>query len=223
MRGGGIILLMKEGLCLHDSSLVLDLPLYKLDGASFMSKDAYGHLAAVTGALWTPRGREFDADDDKIVVPDHDSLDIADGLTLEGWIRVFNTGNSSILGKATTIWTETSYTLQVWSNEQPAFDLSSDGGSPHALAAKAISLNVWYHIVGTFKRPDRVLYINGLESASDSWDNDIHVGTSDLYIGKYAGDSDTLDGMIGEVRIYNRALTPLEIQGNYLATKWRYQ
>ena len=30
-------------------------------------------------------------------------------------------------------------------------------------------------------------------------------------------------GLIGEVRIYRRALTPTEVQHNYLATKWRYQ
>ena len=29
-------------------------------------------------------------------------------------------------------------------------------------------------------------------------------------------------GLIGDVRVYNRALTPLEIQRIYLATKWRY-
>ena len=31
------------------------------------------------------------------------------------------------------------------------------------------------------------------------------------------------DGLIGEVRIYKRALTPLEVQHNYLATKGRYR
>ena len=40
-----------------DPSLVLYLPLYELDGSSFRSRDAYGHLATVTGALWTPQGR----------------------------------------------------------------------------------------------------------------------------------------------------------------------
>ena len=37
------------------------------------------------------------------------------------------------------------------------------------------------------------------------------------------GTAELWNGLIDEVRIYNRALTPLEIQHNYLATKWRYQ
>ena len=209
---------------IFDPSLVLYLPLHQLDGASFMSKDAYGHLCSVTGALWTPNGREFDASDDKITVPDHSVLDIADDLTVEGWVQIFNTGrNNSILGKATTVWSQVSYTLQIWDNEQPVFNLSSDGGLPSSLAGTVISVDTWYHLCGTFKRPTRNIFVNGQLKNNDTWDNDIHVGTADLYIGKYAGNSVTLDGMIGEVRIYNRALTPLEIQHNYLATKWRYQ
>ena len=38
---------------IFDPSLVLYLSLWKLDGDSFMSKDAYGHLCTVTGALYS--------------------------------------------------------------------------------------------------------------------------------------------------------------------------
>ena len=51
---------------IFDPSLVLYLPLYQPDGASFASRDAYGHLCTVTGALWTPQGRTFDGADDII-------------------------------------------------------------------------------------------------------------------------------------------------------------
>ncbi len=210
---------------IFDPSLVLYLPLHKLDGASIMSCDAYGHLCSVTGALWTPNGREFDASDDKITVPDHSVLDIADDLTVEGWVKLLNTGgNNSVMGKASTIWTQVSYLLQIWNNEHPAFALSSDGGAPSSLdSTVTLVTDTWYHIVGTFARPNRAIFIDGVQKNSDNWDNDIHIGTADLCIGKYAGNSATLDGMVGEVRIYKRALTLLEIQRNYLATKWRYR
>ena len=210
---------------IFDPSLVLYLPLHQLDGASFISKDAYGHLCTVTGALWTPNGREFDASDDKITVPDHSVLDITDDLTVEGWVKLLNTGgNNSVMGKASTIWTQVSYLLQIFNHEHPTFGLSSDGGVPSYLDSNVVvEADSWYHLVGTFARPNRVIFIDGVQKNSDSWDNDIHIGTADLYIGKYTGTSNTLDGMVGEVRIYNRALTPLEIQQNYLATKWRYQ
>ena len=43
----------------YDPSLVLYLPLGELDGDKFMSRDAYGHLCAVTGATWTPNSRRL--------------------------------------------------------------------------------------------------------------------------------------------------------------------
>ena len=60
---------------IYDPYLALCLPLYMLDGASFMSRDAYGHLCTVTGALWRPNGRYFDGVDDLISIPSHASLD----------------------------------------------------------------------------------------------------------------------------------------------------
>ena len=51
---------------IFDPSLVLYLPLHQRDGSSFMSKDAYGHVCTVTGAVWTPEGRLFDGVDDYI-------------------------------------------------------------------------------------------------------------------------------------------------------------
>lgn len=57
------------------NGLVLDLPLYKLDGASFMSKDAYGHLATVTGATFGIKGRTFvSASNNYIAITDVSSI-----------------------------------------------------------------------------------------------------------------------------------------------------
>ncbi len=212
---------------IFDSSLVLYLPLCALDGASFISKDRHGHLCTVTGALWTPQGRYFDKLDDKITIPDNDVLDITTELTLEGWVNLYELNrNNSIMGKAATIFSQASYTLQIWNNNQFVFGTSTDGSSMSSLTISSsipAVANRWYHLVGTFSRPTRVIYLHGVQRNTDSWDNDIFVGTSDLFIGKYAGTSNTTAGTIGEVRIYNRALTPLEILRNYLATKWRYQ
>ena len=54
----------------------------------------------------------------------------------------------------------------------------------------------------------------------------VYAGTASLRFGeteRLSGAGEQLGGTMGEVRIYNRALTPLEIQHNYLATKWRYK
>jgi len=47
---------------------------------------------------------------------------------------------------------------------------------------------------------------------------DVWVGADPTFGGRWY-----LDGLLGELRLYNRGLTPLEIQHNYSATNWRYK
>jgi len=49
-------------------------------------------------------------------------------------------------------------------------------------------------------------------------------GSQNFTIGLLAGgNTNDFTGTIGEVQVYSRVLTPLEIHQNYLVTKWRYQ
>ncbi len=77
---------------IFDPSLALYLPLYKRDGTSFMSDEAYGHLATVTGAIWTPQGRYFDGVDDYLRIPDAPSLDLTGEMTILAWMKRGATG-----------------------------------------------------------------------------------------------------------------------------------
>ncbi len=209
---------------IFDPSLVLYLPLYKLDGASFMSKDAYGHLCTVTGALWTPRGRDFDGTDDYILVPHTDSIAITDILTILAWVKTSRTAHMIIVGKDYREYeiglVQTSTRIQVYygdgtSNQPVALDNTPD---------------IWddnFHHIGVVIRKDgagcdSIIDGNFIESVTSGALTGS--GTRNVYIGLRSSDqSINFLGTIGEVMIYNRALTPLEIQRNYLATKWRYR
>ena len=72
---------------ISDPDMVLYLPLSRMDGASFMSRDAYGHTGTKIGALWTPQGTSFDGAYDIITVPDSDIFHGMNGLSVLGWIR----------------------------------------------------------------------------------------------------------------------------------------
>lgn len=61
-------------------------------------------------------------------------------------------------------------------------------------------------------RYDVSLYVNGALSASSDQTISPNGNTSPLYIGQFGGNSDRFAGTIDEVRIYNRALSPTEIQ-----------
>ncbi|MEE9366521.1 MAG: LamG domain-containing protein [Dehalococcoidales bacterium] len=209
---------------IFDPSLVLYLPLYELDGSSFASKDAYGHVCTVTGALWRPNGHYFDGTDDYIDCGSGSSFDVTDNVTLEVWIYVTSTaGSRYICGKNPDKW------ALMFSNGSmiPASYMDGVVHKSHGAAA-AINQSEWYQLAFTYDKDggsnNRSIYINGRVSAQQTTTGAIGTSATSFFVGSYdAVPNNPFDGRIGEVRVYNRALNPQEIQHNYLATKWRYR
>ncbi|MFQ6122817.1 MAG: LamG domain-containing protein [Dehalococcoidales bacterium] len=223
---------------IFDPGLVLYLPLYQLSGASFMSKDAYGHLGTVTGASWRPRGHYFDGTDDIIYISNPSFIDDTSG-TIEVWVS-FDNVSAQHMYVATCVNGATSHEIQMPlrrdSNNELQFTAYSPGSQPWECTLNSPNNTItdagWHHIVFTSDGSKVRCYVDGEErtltpsvgSNSGQW-----FGTatnSDTFcVGaiKRASIVAPMAGTVGEVRLYSRALTPQEIQHNYLATKWRYR
>ena len=203
---------------IFDPSLVLYLPLYQLDGASFMSRDKSGHLCTVTGALWTPDGRDFDGLDDKIAIPDASSLKVNGDGTWEMWIYRTIYGTECLIDKGSGYY-EYEIRIDTPNNGEIRFGAGNGTSERIDFTSAAIPLDNWVHIV--FVRtasPKQVkLYKNGSLVQTLSYTKTISQWTDPVYIGSRTGGSEFLDGIVGEVRIYSRALTSQEVQNNYLS------
>ena len=209
---------------IFDPSLVLYLPLYRLDGVSFRSKDAYGHLCTVVGALWRPSGHYFDGTDDIINCGTALSLSPAN-ITITVWIKT-SRASQDVVHRYIAAGDQRAYSFYI-DGAKLGLAVTSDGtaGTGTAIAGDtAVNGDVWTYVTATSDGSNLNLYVNGVVDATPvAFANDIHPSTGTLYIGDGCYTAVDYLGNIGEVRIYNRALTPLEIQRNYLATKWRYR
>ena len=208
---------------IFDPSLVLYLPLYQLDGSSFASRDAYGHLCTVTGAVWRPNGRYFDGTDDAIDIGNPTALRITGQITIEAWVKTPDNTRTwqGIVGKISGAGAR-SYAIAFLTNDAEV-RISPDGTATVASThSNVISNDTWYHLVGVADGANVTAYLNA-GGATPAAVTSIFDSITDVRIGKTFAYYNAFQGDIGEVRIYNRALTPLEIQHNYLATKWRYQ
>ncbi|PIW91613.1 MAG: hypothetical protein COZ91_00770 [Candidatus Nealsonbacteria bacterium CG_4_8_14_3_um_filter_39_7] len=77
---------------------------------------------------------------------------------------------------------------------------------------------VWYHIVGRWDGTDMRLFANGVDIGNPvSLTGSILTTTNTLKIGKHYSLASYFNGLIDEVRIYNRALTAGEVLNNYYA------
>jgi hypothetical protein len=229
-----------------DPSLVLYLPLWKLDGASFVSKDACGHSCTVTGALWRPNGYYLDGDDYitlPLVVTSAMWQQTADfTIAFVAKTTAFTTTKQVVvsLGQNVEDWSyahigfrAVSYsalqkfrlTITVRDSDNKADDRWMTDNDTNLVN------NTFYHCAVTCSGGTLAFYING---SSVGIVNDVVgdiTGTLDntkTLIGARSSGSPEgwdshLTGFTKEVWIYSRALTPLEIQHNYLSTKWRYR
>lgn len=158
----------------------------------------------------------FDGVDDYVDAGNAASLDITVG-SYEAWFKAGSfpapNSNSMIVGKYGVsmgfyLWLETT-------NGGITRIQASPSGSPGqiAIATTIPSLNVWYHVVGTFDGTNAKIYVNGVlensVAATAATNND------NLNIGRENDNTRYFNGLIDEVKIYNRALSSTEIAQEY--------
>jgi len=83
-------------------------------------------------------------------------------------------------------------------------------------------VGIWLHVAATWDKSDgglAKLYINGQELASyanrTEWEDSLTTNDLPLSIGAMPGLERVMDGIIDEVRIYNRRLNDEEIMSNF--------
>ena len=81
-----------------------------------------------------------------------------------------------------------------------------------AWGSGALPTNTWTHLAVSYDRVTLRLYINGVQAASTPYTGAIATSANPLQIGGDSIYGQYFQGLIDEVRVYNRALTPAEIQ-----------
>ena len=206
-----------------DPSLVLDLPLHKLDGPIFASKDAYGHLCTVTGALWRPDGRRF-ALGDVIDVGRAPAASIGTGdFAMSAWVNLneITTDDSPVI-MSRGIATGNDWMLRVTG--------AGAGGTAGFRFPGATSINSatllrgsGWHLIDVVREWDiGCIYVDSILEGTTTGVADLDINsTTDLTISNIAAVR-RWEGDIGDAQIYTRARSPQEIQRRYVSTKWRY-
>ena len=75
----------------------------------------------------------------------------------------------------------------------------------------------WYHVAVVFDNANdtATIYINGVSDATDTYAYALPNNAEPVFIGAFAATSNNFDGIIDEVGIWNKALSPAEIASVY--------
>jgi len=160
----------------------------------------------------------FDGSDDYVTVSNVYNFGVSNAMTAEIWAKSDN-----------ATWNENGYLVsrrnqfiihpQISSTEVYFYIFS---GVYQSVYLNPTSITVFNQYVLTYNAGDLRAYLNGSLGANSTVSSPIASYTGDTYIGKDDFLARYLDGNVGAVRLYNRALSAAEITQNYNAQKSRF-
>jgi PKD repeat protein len=192
-------------------------------GTSTLDSSGNGNAGVLQGGVtWTTTGHSgaalaFSGVDGLVTIADTPTLRLTGPLTLEAWTRPTSIESSY----RTVVLKERSgglcYALYGdTSAGGPSGHVFVDGSEPRARAAIPLATNAWTHLAMTYDLTTIRLYVNGSLAASTPTAGAVTASTGPLRIGGNAVWNEYFAGVIDDVRVYNRALSAVEIGADML-------
>jgi Concanavalin A-like lectin/glucanases superfamily len=188
-------------------------------GTTLADVTGKGHTGTLSGPTWTAAGRtgaalSFDGVNDSVRIDDANDLDLRTGMTLEAWVRPSALGNAwrTVLFKEQT--GHMTYALYAATDTGRATGQAYVGGERNARASTALPVNAWTHLATTYDGANLRLYMNGTQAATLALTGAMAVSTGPLRIGGNGIWGEWFAGLVDDVRVYDRALSASEIQGD---------
>lgn len=158
----------------------------------------------------------FDGINDFVGVPASLSLKPSD-ITVEFWMNTSevttdSSWNGVIRGAYGSGYYDGWRVLDI--SNRPRLSMNFGDADPKVINGGLLSINKWYHVVGTYNHQYLRLYLNGVSTGTPLAETrNINWGGTDILAIGLAGFY--FYGFIDEVRIYNRALGVDEIKKHY--------
>jgi concanavalin A-like lectin/glucanase superfamily protein/galactose oxidase-like protein/Big-like domain-containing protein/Kelch motif protein len=190
------------------------------EGAGVQTKDGsgQGNTGILSNATWSASGKfgaalSFNGTSAWVTVADSASLNLTTGMTLEAWVRP-----TSGSGWRAAILKETpgglAWSLYTANNgSRPVGYAHVDSDVP-VTGTAAVPLNAWTHLAVTYDGTALRLYVNGTLVSTTALAGAMATSADALRIGGNSVWGEYFKGLIDEVRIYNRALSASEIEGD---------
>jgi len=155
-------------------------------------------------------------------------FDLTDDLSIEAWFKLDSIGGPTYIENYFITGAGNDYNLRIYNSDRGnviGFSAyTAAGGEREAMSTIKPTVGEWYHVVGTKDRSENrmVIYVNGetqpgwsATSLGGDTDNPFSIGSW----GMVGGNWEFFDGVIDEVRVWDRVLSASEIKTIYSSTK----
>jgi len=184
-------------------------------GATAVDVSGFVNSGLLGGAAWTAQGRfggalSFDGSTSEVTVADAASIDLTSGMTIEAWVKptVTLTGWRAVLAKDVDRY----YLMASTDNlSRPGVGATFGTTSQNVFGTATLPVDSWTHLAATYDQTMLRLYVNGVQVATGAQTAAVSTSNAALTIGAdFYGEF--FQGILDEIRIYDRALSVSEIQ-----------
>ncbi len=158
-------------------------------------------------------GLSFDGVDDYVDVANSPSLNIPGSLSVTAWVNFMSQANGFVITKG--IYPDYNYKIEGYSGKFQAI-VGIDGAQRIAIDTSSFEVGRWYHVALTYDGTAVRLYVDGMLKTTTPYSGVPAQNTYPVTIGRYyGGPGYYINGVIDEIKIYSRALTPEEVPIDY--------
>jgi len=194
-------------------------PLDEGAGDTIYDTSGNDNNGTINGATWSTgkygNALEFNGQDNYVEIPTSDSLEIVDNVTVAAWINWIDAGDTWICilanGQQNGPWEN--YGLFINRTSRFLyFTLSLDDEHVPQQTPNDITVpDEWVHVCATWDGSTARIYVNAEMKLEIAKPGSLSAPGLPLRIGHRNGSAHYFSGTIDEVRIYNHALTEVEI------------
>jgi hypothetical protein len=203
----------------QQSGLVAAYAFNEGSGTTVHDLSGNGNIGTIANATWTTTGvygdaLAFNGISSWVTIKDSPSLNLTKSMTLEAWVKP-----ATLVDWAAILLKERpnglSYSLYATGAgvSPPSTFINVGGPDQNTYGTAILPLNTWTHVASTYNGNALKLYINGNLVGSEPVNGNMMESSSGVL--RIGGDSvwgEYFQGLIDEVRVYNKVLTQAQIQ-----------
>jgi hypothetical protein len=192
-------------------------------GTIALDNSGYGNHGTFVGnpqwvAGYDGDALEFDGSGDFLDCGDNPSMEISGAVSITAWIKVNDVGIDHKVG-GNQDGTNGGYKMSIFSNNKVEFEIRSSSNSAtlnrNVSGGTEIMEDVWYHVAGVYSQGDGYIktYVDGNLDRQLATTEELGASPGTFYIGcePFNTGSYNFNGVMDDVRLYNKALTQNEI------------